>query len=444
MENYSKINQDIKTIQNEMFDLMSELYPICRSITGEGVRKSLNIIKNHINLTINEVPSGTKVFDWEVPKEWNITDAYIIAPNGGKIIDFKKSNLHVVGYSIPIKKKIQLEELKKHIHTIPSQPDIIPYITSYYNEDWGFCMSHNQLNELSTGEYEICIDSSLKNGSLSFGEYLIKGEIEEEFLLTCYICHPSLCNDNLSGVVLLTFLAKYLENLNTKYSYRFLFIPETIGAITWLNLNENKVKKIKGGLVATCVGDSGESTYKKTRRGNSKIDQIVSHVLQYSKTNYTIVDYYPYGSDERQFCSPGFNLPVGSLMRTPYRKFLEYHNSGDNLDFIKKESLGDSFRKYLESILIFDQDEKFLNTNPKCEPQLGKRGLYRNVGIMRSDANTDDVEQRELAIFWILNLSDGNNSLLDIAKKSEMPFRIIFETAVQLYKNKLLKQTEST
>ena len=440
---YKKIYQNIETIQDDMFDLISELYPICRSITGDGVRQSLDIIKKYIDLEKKEVLSGTQVFDWSVPKEWNIFDAYIIDPNGEKIIDFKKSNLHVVNYSIPIKKKIKLEELKKHIHTIPTQPDVIPYITSYYNEDWGFCMTHNQLINLQEGEYEVVIDSTLENGSLTYGEYLIKGETDDEFLLSCYICHPSLCNDNLSGVALLTHLAKNLKNLKPKFSYRFLFIPETIGAITWLSINENKINKIKAGLVATCVGDQGNSTYKKTRIGDSRIDRIVSHVLKYSNTNYSIVDFYPYGSDERQFCSPGFNLPIGSLMRTPYRKFLEYHNSGDNLNFIKKESLGDTFKKYLECLFIFDKDEKFLNKNPKCEPQLGKRGIYRNVGIVRSDKNTDETEQKELAIFWILNLSDGKNSLLDISEKSGISFEIISEASLKLYENNLLKHMDN-
>lgn len=440
--NYKKSQVEIKKIQEDMFNLISELYPICRSITGNGVRQSLDIIKKHIEIEKKEVATGTQVFDWNIPKEWNISNAYIIDPNGKKIIDFKKSNLHVMSYSTPIKKKIELEELKKHIHTIPTQPNIIPYITSYYNENWGFCMSQNQFNELESGEYEICIDSTLKNGSLTYGEYLIKGEIQDEFLLSCYICHPSLCNDNLSGVALLTYLAKHLKNLKPKFSYRFLFIPETIGAITWLNLNEGKIDKIKGGLVATCLGDSGNSTYKKSRRGDSKIDKIVSYVLKYSNSEHSIVDFYPYGSDERQFCSPGFNLPMGSLMRTPYRKFLEYHNSGDNLEFIKKDSLGDSFSKYLESIWMFDKDEKFLNVNLKCEPQLGKRGIYRNTGIVRTDMNTDEIEQRELAIFWILNFSDGKNSLLDISEKSGIPFDIIVSASSNLYENKLLKQLD--
>lgn len=433
--------ENTKKIQDEIFNLIYELYPICRSITGNGVRETLDVIRKHIEVEINEIPTGTPVFDWSIPKEWNISDAYIKDPNGKKIIDFKKSNLHVVSYSIPIKKQIDLEELKKHIHTIPAQPEIIPYITSYYNENWGFCMTDNQFKGLKSGKYEVCIDSSLKNGSLTYGEFLIKGEIEDEFLLSCYICHPSLCNDNLSGVALLTFLAKNLKNLNPKFSYRFLFIPETIGAITWLSLNENKIGKIKGGLVATCLGDSGKSTYKKSRIGNSKIDKIVSYVLKQSNSEYSIMDFYPYGSDERQFCSPGFNLPIGSLMRTPYRKFLQYHNSGDDLDFIDKESLGDSYSKYLKSILIFDKDEKFLNTNMKCEPQLGKRGFYRNIGIVRTDMNTDEIEQNELAVFWILNLSDGNNSLLDISQRSGIPFETIFNVSCNLYQKKLLEHT---
>lgn len=429
--------------KNNMYELMVELYPICRSITGDGVRKSLNIIKKHVNLEIMEIPSGTQVFDWTIPKEWNINDAYIIDPNGNKIIDFKKSNLHVVSYSIPIKKKLQLTELKKHIYTIPSQPNDIPYITSYYKERWGFCMSHEQFLKLPEGEYEICIDSSLKDGSLTYGEYFIKGEMDDEFLLSCYVCHPSLCNDGLSGMVLVTFLAKYLEKLDLKYSYRFLFMPETIGAIAWLNQNEKKINKIKGGLVATCVGDAGISTYKKTRGGDAKIDKIVSHVLKHSNNDYSILDFYPYGSDERQFCSPGFNLPIGSLMRTPYRKFLEYHTSADNFDIIRKESLEESFQKYLESIKIFEQDKTCINTNPKCEPQLGKRGLYRNIGIPRLDKMSDITELKELAVFWILNLSDGNYSLLDIAEKSGIPFRIINDAAKLLLDNKLLKEIKS-
>jgi aminopeptidase-like protein len=312
-------------------------------------------------------------------------------------------------------------------------PDVIPYLTSYYHEDWGFCMSHKDFENLQDGEYEIRIDSTLENGSLTYGEFFKKGESEDEFLITCYICHPSMCNDNLSGTVLATFLAKYLEQIKTKFSFRFLFIPETIGAITWLSKNEKKIHNIKYGLVATCLGDSGSLTYKKTRNGNNEIDIVAKYVLDHSGENYSIVDFFPSGSDERQFCSPAFDLPVGSLVRTMYGKFPEYHTSADNLNFVKAENLGDTFSKYSQIIFILENNEKYLNLNPKCEPQLGKRGLYRNLG---SQKNSDS---RELAIFWILNQSDGKNSLLDIAIKSNLGFEILKQVADDLLKHNLIK-----
>jgi len=315
----------------DMIRLMEELYPICRSITGNGVRQTLEIIKSHIDLDINEIPTGTKVFDWTIPKEWNINDAYVIDPSGKKIIDFKKSNLHILNYSIPIKKKVNLEELKNHLYSLPEQPDIIPYRTSYYQPNWGFCISHNELKKFKNGEYEVFIDSSLEAGKLTYGEFLIKGEVSDEVLISCYVCHPSMCNDNLSGIVLATFLAKYLKNFKLHYTYRFLFIPETIGSIAWLSINEKSAFKIKYGLVATCVGDPGNFTYKKSRIGNSEIDNIAIHVLKNSGKEFKILDFFPLGSDERQFCSPGFNLPVGVLARTIYAQFDEYHTSADNL-----------------------------------------------------------------------------------------------------------------
>ena len=416
-----------------MYELISELFPICRSITGNGVRDTLKIISKHIPLEFHEVATGTPVFDWTIPKEWNIQDAYVIDPTGKKIIDFKKSNLHVVGYSIPIHKKISLSELKLHMHTLPEMPDAIPYLTSYYNEDWGFCMSHKEFESLQDGEYEIMIDSTLENGSLTYGEFFKKGELDEEFLITCYVCHPSMCNDNLSGTVLATFLAKYLEQIKTKFSFRFLFIPETIGAITWLSKNEKKLRNIKHGLVATCLGDSGSLTYKKTRNGNNEIDRVAEYVLDNSKEDYSIVDFFPSGSDERQFCSPAFDLPVGSLVRTMYGEFPEYHTSEDNLNFVKEEHLGDTFSKYLQIIFILENNETYLNLNPKCEPQLGKRGLYRLLGSQKSGG------QNELAMFWVLNQSDGKNSLLDIAIKSKLDFSIIKQMVDDLLKHNLLK-----
>jgi aminopeptidase-like protein len=420
------------TLENEMFDLLSELYPICRSITGNGVRKSLKIIQKYVDLEIHEVPTGTKVFDWVIPKEWNINDAYIIDPDGKKILDFQKSNLHVVQYSKPINTKLKLDELKSHIYSISKQPENIPYVTSYYKETWGFCMSYNQFQNLPSGEYEICIDSNLSEGNLTYGEFLHKGKTEDEILTSCYVCHPSMCNDNLSGVTLTTFLAKNMQSTN--YSYRFLFIPETIGAITWLALNEEKISKIKHGLVATCVGDNGNLTYKKSRQGNAEIDHAACYVLQNSNEEHNITEFDPsLGSDERQFCSPGFNLPIGSLMRTPYLEFSEYHTSSDNLEFVKKEKLEDTYKKYISIYDILENNKKYVNLNPKCEPQLSKRGLYHDIHIIL-DLETKDKFLLESAILWILNLSDGKNSLLDIAIKSNIKFSII-KSAIDSLKN---------
>ena len=416
-----------------MYSLMENLFPICRSITGNGVRETLKIIQKHILLTIHETPTGTKAFDWTIPKEWNIEDGYILDSNQNKIIDFKKSNLHILNYSVSIDKKVTFSELKEHIHTLPEQPDTIPYLTSYYKEEWGFCMSHNDFLKLSDQEYHVVIKSSLENGSLTYGEYYVEGQIKDEFVLTCYICHPSLCNDNLSGTVLITFIAKILSKIKPYYSYRFLFIPETIGAITWLSKNESNLEKIKHGLVATCVGDPGAVTYKKSRHGNAEIDKVAEYVLK-TIEKHNIIDFFPSGSDERQFSSPGFDLPFGSLMRTIYGSFPEYHTSSDDLDFVKAEFLADSFSKYIEIIFVIENNRKYLNLNPKCEPQLGKRGLYRMIGGQKEDG------LNEMAIFWILNLSDGNNSLLDICNRSGLEFCLIKNLSDKLVSLNLLEE----
>jgi len=432
IEDFERIRNASEDAGSEMFNLMTKLYPICRSITGNGVRQTLQEIKNHINLKIYEVPTGKQVFDWTVPKEWNITDAYIKNKNGNRVVDFKKSNLHVVSYSTPIKEKISFVELKKHIHTIPEQPDRIPYLTSYYEENWGFCMAHQDYEKLKDDEYEVVIESTLKKGSLTYGEYFIAGKKTDEILISCYVCHPSLCNDNLSGIVLSTMLAKYLSMIPLEYSVRFLFIPETIGAITWLAANEKKLSRIKYGLVVTCVGDPGISTYKKARQENAEINKVVEFVLKNSDSQYAILDFFPSGSDERQFCSPGFDLPVGSLMRTPYAKFSQYHTSGDNLNFVKAEFLLDSYIKYLKSIFVIENNKKYRNQKPKCEPQLGKRGLYRHLGGQR-------IKDYEQAMFWLLNFSDGKHDLIDIAEKSHINFEILFKVAKKLECNKLIK-----
>jgi aminopeptidase-like protein len=427
---------DLNRTGSEMYKLISEMYPFCRSITGNGVRQTLNVLQKHIPLKIYEVPTGTRAFDWEVPREWNINDAYIKNSKGEKIIDFNKSNLHVLNYSIPVNKKVNLAELKKHVFTLPDRPDWVPYRTSYYQENWGFCMSHNQLDSLPDDTYEVFIDSSLTDGSLTYGEFFIKGDIKDEVLLSTHICHPSLCNDNLSGIALLTFLSKILSKQSLKYSYRFLFIPGTIGSIVWLSKNEDNTHRIKHGLVATLLGDESDFTYKKSRTGNAEIDLAAEHYLKSTATPHKIIDFYPYGYDERQYCSPGFNLPVGCLSRKQHGEFPEYHTSADNMDFIKPGKLAESLAVYLEILNIIEQNTTYINLNPKCEPQLGKRGLYDKIG------GTNETQTMQLAALWILNMSNGKNSLLDISIKSGIEFRIIKKSADALIDCNLLKRNE--
>jgi aminopeptidase-like protein len=424
-----------RTAGRKMHELMSDLYPLCRSITGEGVRQTLAILQRYIPLEIHEVPSGTKVFDWTIPKEWNIRDAYVKDAHGKRIIDFHQSNLHVVSYSIPVNMKVSLEELRKHLFSLPDRPDWIPYRTSYYNETWGFCLSHRQLEALTEREYEVCIDATLDEGHLTYGEYVIPGESSDEVLISCHVCHPSLCNDNLSGIAVATFLAAQLtRSPKPRYTYRFLFIPGTIGSITWLARNETHVQRIKHGLVVTCVGDGGRFTYKKSRQSNAEIDRVALHVLKQSGYPYVSEDFFPYGYDERQYCSPGFNLPVGCLMRSPHGSFPEYHTSADNLDFVRPENLETSLDAYRQVIEVLEGNCSYLNLNPKCEPQLGRRGLYNAVGA-NSHQKLD-----QMALLWVLNLSDGAHSLLDISEAANQPFREVKRAADALERVGLLRK----
>ena len=422
----------VATMGEQMYQLVRTLFPICRSITGNGVRQTLNKIKEIIPLEIYEIPTGTKVFDWEVPKEWNITDAFIKNSLGEKIVDFADSNLHVLNYSIPIHKQVTLTELKEHLYTSPDHPDWIPYRTSYFNENWGFCISHKQFQALDNDLYEVCIDSTLKNGYLTYGEFYIQGELSDEILISTHICHPSLANDNLSGISLATFLAKSLSKRNLRYSYRFLFIPGTIGAIAWLAANELKTKHIKHGLVAVLLGNEGPFIYKKSRLGNAEIDQLVEAALKDKGVKHKIINYNPYGYDERQFCSPGFNLPVGSLTRTRNDQYPEYHTSADNLELVRSGSLEASFQMYLDVINMLEANHRYININPKCEPQLGRRGIYNQVG--------GDEKGRiiQLSLLWVLNLSDGTHSLLDISHQSGISFENIKHAAEVLFEHKLL------
>jgi aminopeptidase-like protein len=423
--------KNLARLGKELHSFAEQLYPICRSITGEGIRQTLLAIGARIPLQIFNVSTGTRVFDWTVPKEWNVRDAYIKSSDGRRIVDFRKSNLHVVNYSTPVLATMTLTELKPHLFTLPDRPDWIPYRTSYYNEDWGFCLSYNQLLAMKEGEYEVCIDSSLANGNLTYGECYLPGQTSGEILISCHACHPSLANDNLSGLVVATFLAKHLSECNRRYSYRFLFIPGTIGAITWLAQNRETTDRIHHGLVLTCIGDSGGFHYKKSRQGNAEIDRVAAHVLKHNGESSEILEFSPYGYDERQYCSPGFNLPVGCLMRSVWGAFPEYHTSADNLDFIRPEQLAGSLRICAEIIGVLENNRRYQNLNPCCEPQLGRRNLYRTASGGASD---EEISAR----LWVLNLSDGQHSLLDIAERSGIRFSVIYDAAKLLQNGGLL------
>jgi aminopeptidase-like protein len=423
-----------RTTGDEMMELIAELYPICRSITGEGVRQTLRVIQQQIPLRIEEVPSGTSVLDWTVPKEWNIKSAFIKSLRGETIVDFSDSNLHVVGYSVPFRGKVSLENLQEHLFTLEEYPDWIPYRTSYYKDNWGFCLSHRRFVAMTEEEYEVCVESSLTDGCLNYGECYLPGTTNDEVLISIHVCHPSLCNDNLSGIALGVALARYLTGVTHRYSYRFLFIPGTIGSITWLSRNEDRLATIKHGFVIAGVGDSGAFTYKKSRRGDAEIDRVFQYLLNDSAKHCRIIEFLPYGYDERQFCSPGFNLPIGCVMRTPHGQYPEYHTSADNLDFVSVDALIDSFDKCVSAVDILEKNKIYRNQSPKGEPQLGKRGLYTSIG------GTGEGRTFELALLWTLNFSDGSHSLLEIAARSSLPFALIRKAADALLDCGLLKE----
>ena len=417
-----------------LLNLIKELYPICRSITGDGVRETLRIIKKRIPLEMQEVPSGTKVFDWTVPLEWNVSDAYVMNRAGRRVIDFQSHNLHLMSYSVPVRKKMSLEELRPHLFSLPAHPEWIPYRTSYYKENWGFCVRHADLEQLADEEYDVVVDSTLQAGSLTYGESYLSGETSDEVLVSCHVCHPSLCNDNLSGITVAVKLAETMAARPRRYSYRFLFIPGTIGSITWLAQNEQIVPRIRHGLVITGVGDAGNVTYKKSRQGNAEIDRATTHVLRHSGEAHSIIDFFPYGYDERQYCSPGFNLPVGCFMRTPHGQYPEYHSSADNFDLIRSESLSRSYADCLQIFELLEGNRVYVSQNPRCEPQLGRRGLYRAV------AGQQENQFRELALLWVLNMSDGRHALLDIADRANLPFGQIQSAAEALIEAGLLNE----
>ncbi len=415
-----------------MHEFCAGLYPICRSLTGNGVRETLARVAERIPLDLHEVPTGTRVLDWTIPREWNVQDAAVIDASGRRVIDFRESNLHLVGYSVPVRTTLSLAELRPHLHSLPEQPRVIPYRTSYYTESWGFCLRHDRLVTLAEGDYEVRIDTTLTDGSLTYGEWVLPGASTDEVLISCHICHPSLANDNLSGIAVATFLGAALARAPRALSYRILFVPGTIGSITWLARNEASLGNVRHGVVLTCVGDPGRPTYKKSRRGNAEVDRAFVHVLSRKGREHAIVDFSPWGYDERQYGSPGFDLPVGCLMRTPHGQFAEYHTSADDLDFIRPQALADSLAVCLDAFEILEGNRCYCNTAPKGEPQLGRRGLYDPVG------GKPHPPGRQLALLWTLNLSDTRHSLLDIAERSGLDFAAIRAAADDLLRVGLL------
>jgi aminopeptidase-like protein len=418
------------SLGDQMHDLVRRLYPLCRSITGDGVRSTLAVVGEHLDLTVHEVPTGTQVLDWTVPQEWNIRDAYI-ARDGRRVVDFQELNLHVVGYSVPVNRTMPLSELRGHLHTLPDQPDLVPYRTSYYAPTWGFCLAQSTLDAMPDGDYSVVIDSTLADGSLTYAEHVVRGQVDDEVIVSTHVCHPSLANDNMAGVAVAVELARWLAQSlrNPYYTYRFIFAPGTIGAITWLARND--AAKVKHGIVLACAGDRGSLTYKQSRQGDAEIDRVLAHVL--GDRPHEIREFSPYGYDERQYCSPGYNLGVGSLTRTPYAGYPEYHTSGDNPDFVTPESLVDTLTVCREAVAILDANKRYVNLSPYGEPQLGRRGLYESLG------GRSDARDAQLAMLWVLNLSDGDHDLLAIAERARLPFSAVAAAATALHDAGLLK-----
>lgn len=409
-------------LEKELEAYFDRLWPICRSLTGEGVRQTLDILNELVPLTRYRVASGTKVFDWEVPDEWNIRDAYILAPDGRKVADFKVNNLHVLNYSIGVDKALSKAELARHVHTLPGQPDAIPYVTSYYSRKWGFCMSQNEWDALpEEGNYRAYIDADLVPGHLDYAEAVLPGETDREVLFSTYVCHPSMANNELSGPLVQAFLYRALAALpHRKYTYRFAFLPETIGTIAYLDRVGAELKeKLDAGYVLTCLGDAGAFTYKRSKQASCLADRAAEHILRFraakhhpygkNEAPYRIVPFSVGGSDERQYCSPGFNLPVGSLMRTPYQQYPEYHTSLDNKGFLSFEHLAHSVRIFEAIVHAIELNEKPLSRVQHGEPQLGKRGLYPD------SVHPDDAREQLHNLLHLLSFADGQHDLFDIA-----------------------------
>jgi aminopeptidase-like protein len=402
-----------------LYDFAARLYPICRSITGAGVRETLTLIRARLPLIVHEVPTGTRVFDWEVPEEWNIEDAAVLDADGRRVIDFRAHNLHVVSYSEPVRSMLTLDELAPHLHALPEHPDWIPYRTSYYRRTWGFCLRERDRKQLRAGRYRVEVRSSLAPGSLTYGELAIAGRSHDEVLFFTHLCHPSLANDNTSGMAVATALAEWIAKEPRRFTYRFVFAPGTIGSLTWLKRNETRLARVRHALVLALLGDPGALTYKRSRRDNSEIDDIGAYVVSGCGN---VIPFSPYGYDERQLCSPGFDLPAGRLTRSVNGGYPQYHTSADDLTLITPAALRESLQVCRQIVEVIEDNARYVNLSPKGEPRLGARGLYGSLGG-RAPARS------EHAILWVLNQSDGLHSLLDIARRSGLPFAELHEAA---------------
>ncbi|MDA7647848.1 DUF4910 domain-containing protein, partial [bacterium] len=418
----------------EIYQFAKELWPINRSITGEGVRLTLERIKLYLpDLEIKTVPSGTDVFDWTIPKEWSANDAYIVTPSGEKICDLKSNNLHLLGYSIPFEGRISLKDLKEHLYTLPDQPDAIPYITSYYKERWGFCLSQDQYDQLEDGEYYVKVDTKHFDGVLNYGELIIPGKSSQEIFLSTYICHPSMANNELSGPTVVTYLAKWLLELERlDYTYRIVFIPETIGSITYLSLHHDYMKKnIISGFNVSCVGDERAYSYLPSRNGKTLSDSVAKHVLKHTDSNFKSYSWLDRGSDERQYCAPGIDLPIASIMRTKYGQYPEYHTSLDDLEnVVTPNGLDGGYWALRRAIEAVEKNKKY-HVTVFCEPQMGKRGLYPTLSTKKSG------EEVRL-MMDLISLCDGKTFLLEVAESLNTPIWELYELIETLVSHNLL------
>ncbi len=417
-------------------ELVGEIYPLCRSITGNGVRTTLERIGRTLPLKVSEVPTGTSVFDWNIPPEWNIRDAYIADATGRRLVDFQAHALHVVGYSVPVRARMSLHDLRPHLHTLPQRPDWIPYRTSYYRETWGFCLAHRELMSWPEAEYEVVIDADLKPGSLTYAECLVRGESDREILVYTHTCHPALANDNASGIAVAAMLAEEALKSRPNLSYRFIFAPGTIGSIAWLARNESRLPRVRGGLTIGLLGDRGPLTFKRSRRSTSEIDLIAAQAVRELEPNAKVLDFTPYGYDERQFCSPGIDLPVGRLTRSPNGAYPEYHTSADNPGLLDEGALAQSILAIATILSRLDSNRLYRNRSPKGEPRLGKRGLFRSMG----GVGPGDFEH---AMLWLLSLADGAHGLRDTQAASGLPIELLQRAAQALVEADLLEEVQA-